>query len=43
MVTKTTLGSDDQIQRMTLAIEKLTKSLEDKVAQIAALMQRLEL
>ncbi|KAL2486390.1 Uncharacterized protein Adt_31146 [Abeliophyllum distichum] len=38
MVTKITPDSDDQIQQMALAIEKLTKSLEDKEAQIYTLM-----
>ncbi|XP_022887726.1 uncharacterized protein LOC111403445 [Olea europaea var. sylvestris] len=42
MVTEATSGSDDQIQQMALAIEKLTKSLEDKDAQIAALVHRPE-
>ena len=43
MVTEATSGSDDRIQQMALAIEKLTKSLEEKDAQVAALMHRLEL
>ncbi|KAL2493100.1 Uncharacterized protein Adt_28728 [Abeliophyllum distichum] len=38
MVTEMTLDSDDRIQQMALAIEKLTKSLEDKEAQISTLM-----
>ncbi|KAL2505265.1 Uncharacterized protein Adt_20886 [Abeliophyllum distichum] len=43
MVTEITPDSDDRIQQMALAIEKLTKSLEDKEAQISTLMHRLEL
>ncbi|KAL2461666.1 RNA-directed DNA polymerase [Abeliophyllum distichum] len=43
MVAEMTPDSDDQIQQMALAIEKLTKSLEDKEAQISTLMHRLEL
>ncbi|KAL2470475.1 Retrotrans gag domain-containing protein [Abeliophyllum distichum] len=38
-----TPNSDDRIQQMALAIEKLTKSLEDKEAQISTFMHRLEL
>ncbi|KAL2532654.1 Retrotrans gag domain-containing protein [Abeliophyllum distichum] len=43
MVAEMTPDSDDRIQQMALAIEKLTKSLEDKEAQISTLMHRLEL
>ncbi|KAL2481971.1 Uncharacterized protein Adt_34937 [Abeliophyllum distichum] len=43
MVTEITSDSDDRIQQMALAIEKLTKSLEDKEAQISTLMHRLEM
>ncbi|KAL2498282.1 Ribonuclease H [Abeliophyllum distichum] len=42
MVTKITPNSDGRIQQMALDIEKLTKSLEDKEAQISTLMHRLE-
>ncbi|KAL2533509.1 Uncharacterized protein Adt_06860 [Abeliophyllum distichum] len=43
MVTEITPDFDDRIQQMALAIEKLTKSLEDKEVQISTLMHRLEL
>ncbi|KAL2497497.1 Retrotrans gag domain-containing protein [Abeliophyllum distichum] len=43
MVAEMTPDSDDRFQQMALAIEKLTKSLEDKEAQISTLMHRLEL
>lgn len=43
MIIKATSGFDDRIQQMALAIEKLTKLLEDKDTQIVALMHMLEL
>ncbi|KAL2471085.1 Uncharacterized protein Adt_39221 [Abeliophyllum distichum] len=43
MVIEITPDSDNRIQQMALAIEKLTKSLEDKEAQISTIMHRLEL
>ncbi|KAL2470234.1 Retrotrans gag domain-containing protein [Abeliophyllum distichum] len=43
MVTEMTPDFDDRIQQMALAIEKLTKSLEDKETKISTLMHQLEL
>lgn len=43
MFTEATSGLDDRIQQMALAIEKLTKSLEEKDAQVATRMHKLEL